>query len=114
MKYFRPEEFADFSKMDAEFLEWLDDLREEYGKAIKINSSYRDPNHNEKVGGVARSAHTEVPCKAVDIHCNNSLDRFNLVEIARKMGCNRIGIGQTFVHLDFSDKKPSPRIWTYY
>ena len=114
MKYFRPEEFADFSKMNPEFLEWLEELREAYGKPIRINSSYRDPNHNEKVGGVSKSAHTEIPCSAADIHCPSSLDRFALVTLALKMGCQRIGIGETFVHLDFSNKKPSPRMWTYY
>ena len=114
MKHFTSEEFSDFSKMDAEFIEWLDDLREDYGKPIRINSSYRSPNHNERVGGVSNSAHTEVPCRAVDIHCSSSKERFTLVQLALKNGCKRIGIGETFLHFDFSDKKPSPRIWTYY
>ncbi len=114
MKYFRPEEFSDFSKMDPEFIEWLDELREQYGKPIRINSSYREPNYNETVGGVKRSAHTEIPCKAADIHCTGSLDRFAIVTLALKMGCMRIGIGETFVHLDFSEERPAPRLWHYY
>ena len=114
LKHFRPEEFSDFSKMDPEFLEWLEDLREEYGKPIKINSSYRDPNRNERAGGVKHSAHTEIPCKAVDIHCVNSGSRFELVTLALKMGCCRIGIGETFVHLDFSTERADKVMWTYY
>ena len=113
-KHFNENEFNDYSKMDQEFLEWLEDLREAYGKPIKINSSFRDPNHNERVGGVSRSAHTEIPCRAVDIHCAHSLPRWEIISLAIKMGCKRIGVGENFVHLDFSVKQPNPRIWTYY
>lgn len=35
----------------------LDDLREEYGKPIIINSFYRDTAHNLRVGGVKTSKH---------------------------------------------------------
>ena len=114
MKYFNTNEFDDFSKMDTEFIEWLNDLRERYGHPIKINSSYRNPDRNNSVNGVDNSAHTEIPCKAVDIHCPNSLNRFNLVQLALKMGCKRIGIGSNFIHVDFSTIRPNPRIWTYY
>ena len=114
MKYFSPNEFSDFSKMDGDFLEWLDELREAFGKPIKLNSTYRDPNHNERVGGVSSSAHTEIPCKAADISCKTSSERLRLVQLALKMGCNRIGIGQTFVHVDFSTNKPPNVMWTYY
>lgn len=114
IRHFKPREFADFDKMDPEFLEWLDHLRETYGKPIRINSSYRDPLHNEAVGGVTRSAHTEIPCKAVDIHCTSSAERMKLVELALELHCRRIGIGSNFVHLDFSTEKPDNVMWTYY
>lgn len=114
MKYFKDTEFADFSKMDSEFIEFLDELREEFGKPIKLNSTYRDPSKNEKVGGVSRSAHTEIPCKAADIHCGNSADRHKLMGIAKRMGCVRIGVGETFLHFDFSTLKPQNVTWTYY
>lgn len=113
-KYFKPSEFADFSKMDPEFLEWLENLREEFGRSIRINSSYRDPNHNESVGGVSKSAHTEIPCRAVDIHCPDSKYRYALVLLAGALGCRRIGVGETFVHLDFSTEKTQDVLWTYY
>ena len=114
MKYFNKSEFNDFDKMDKGFIDFLEELRERYGKPIQINSSYRDRNHNERVGGVSDSAHTEIPCKAADIRCGKSEDRFELVRIALSMGCERIGIGETFIHLDLSSERPSPRMWHYY
>lgn len=35
----------------------LDRIREGYGKAIKVNSAYRTPEHNESVGGANSSQH---------------------------------------------------------
>lgn len=35
----------------------LDKIREAYGEPIFINSGYRTPEHNKKVGGVANSQH---------------------------------------------------------
>lgn len=118
MKYFSDTEKGlnegRYEKMDENFLLFLDELREAYGKPIKINSSYRNANRNEIAGGVSNSAHTEIPCKAVDIHCPSSSERFKLVTLALELGCIRIGIGETFIHLDFSAERPNPRMWTYY
>ena len=36
---------------------WLEVLRERYGKPIIINSGYRSPQLNRKIGGVATSNH---------------------------------------------------------
>ena len=36
---------------------WLEVLRERYGKPIIINSGYRSPQVNRKIGGVATSNH---------------------------------------------------------
>ena len=36
---------------------WLEVLRERYGKSIIINSGYRSPQLNKKIGGVAGSNH---------------------------------------------------------
>lgn len=114
VQHFNEEEFRDAEKMDKEFVYWLDDLREAFGKRIYINSSYRDPAYNESVGGAPNSAHTEIPCKAADIRVENTRDRFLLVSLAIGMGCERIGIGETYLHIDFSDEKPKRVMWTYY
>jgi hypothetical protein len=48
---------------------WLEVLRERYGKPIIINSGYRSPQLNKKIGGVPTSNHL-TGC-AVDIRVDN-------------------------------------------
>ena len=45
--------------------QWLEVLRERAGTPIRINSGYRSPQLNKKIGGVANSNH--LPGCAVDI-----------------------------------------------
>ena len=40
-------------------LQILDKVREDYGKPITINSAYRSPEYNKKVGGATHSLHME-------------------------------------------------------
>ena len=49
--------------------EWLEVLRKRYGAPIIINSGYRSPQLNKKIGGVANSNHL-TGC-AVDIRVEN-------------------------------------------
>lgn len=111
MKHFKKNEFSDYNKMDKGLLEFLDKLRDAFGKPIHINSSYRTPEDNERVGGVKNSEH--LTGEAVDIRCDNSRDRFLLVSFAIGLGCNRIGIGDSFIHLGWSKTKSQRVIWTY-
>ena len=125
LNYFNFDEFAspddnnsglptsDGGKMCIDFLHKLDEIRHIYGKPIKINSAYRTPDHNLKVGGRVGSSHAKVPCRAVDIHCNNSVDRSDLISAIIKVGLGRrLGIGKTFLHLDDDSSKPNA-CWLY-
>ncbi len=104
---------SDGGKMCIDFLHKLDEIRHIYGKPIKINSGYRTPEHNLKVGGRVGSSHAKVPCRAVDIHCNNSADRSELISAIIKVGLGRrLGIGKTFLHLDDDSSKPNA-CWLY-
>ena len=49
---------------------WLEELRDRYGQPIIINSGYRSPQLNKKVGGVSTSNHL-TGC-AVDIRCSGA------------------------------------------
>ena len=42
-----------------ELIEILTEIREHYGKPLIINSGYRCPTHNKKVGGSVNSQHTK-------------------------------------------------------
>ena len=117
MKYFQTSEFdspdvvGSGEAMDMEFLSKLDQARSLCDIPFRITSGYRSEAHNLKVGGVSNSSHTKG--LAADIHCNNSVSRFIIVTALLKAGLNRIGIADTFIHVDNDTDKVANVIWTY-
>ena len=117
MKYFNYEEFdspdvqGSGQMMDDEILTLLEEAREIFDKPIIINSGFRTPKHNTHVGGVSTSSHLKG--LAVDISCANSSDRFELLQILISVGFNRIGMGNTFIHVDIDTTKSPNVLWTY-
>ena len=120
VRYFRPSEFQAPHLMGLEFIRWLDTVRDRAGVPIHITSSYRTPEHNEEVGGASDSAHTDVPCNAVDIgerptpsdpHWSRA--RFAIIDTALALGCQRIGsYADGSLHLDMThDRRPSKVMW---
>ena len=77
----------------------LDNLREEFGKPIIINSFYRDSAHNDRVGGVKTSKHLRGA--AVDI---TSPDFDNLYQVVIHSAKNNwrvlTYIKRMFLHLE--------------
>jgi len=98
-------------KMSKDFLKLLDKARSKANTPFKINSGYRTPSHNSKVGGKSNSSH--LVGKAADIHCTNSATRSKIIEALIKVGFNRIGIAKTFIHVDNDEDKNPNRIWVY-
>lgn len=101
--------------MDAEFIKMLKRLEKKTGYPVFewINSGARSPAWNSKVGGVSNSAHLMPTCKAADIKAANTTIRDVLVAAAREVGFKRIGIGNTFVHLDNDASKKQYVAWGY-
>ena len=97
--------------MDKELLEMLDDVRDKFDKPIHINSGYRTPQHNEDVGGTENSSHLKG--LAVDIACDNSIDRFDLINCLLDVGFSRVGVAGTFIHADIDSDKAQGVMWTY-
>ena len=102
MRYFDKEEFkmgaeVVFDKMQPELLRLLDDLRELVNEPLKINSSYRDLEYNQSIGGSKNSQH--LIGNAVDLHCNNGLLRMKIVENALALGLT-CGVAKNFIHID--------------
>lgn len=126
--YLKKNQFKYPDKMDMNFLTELDKYifscikyaAYKHGISkleVVVTSSYRNPEENQKADGVKNSAHTEVPCKAVDLWIkNNVADSIKidiLVRNAILLNINRIGIypNKDCVHIDMSNNLPSPRIW---
>ena len=83
-------------------------LRDELGKPVRINSAYRTPKYNKKVGGASKSQH--LLCKAADIvvagvtptEVAETIER--LVK-EKKMIQGGIGIYNNFTHYDIRGVK---------
>lgn len=97
--------------MHEPFLYMLDDARGIAKTKFIITSGYRTEQHNEQVGGVDSSAH--VNGYAADIACRTSRERWLIINALMLVGFNRIGIADTFVHVDCDPSKPENVIWTY-
>lgn len=107
-KYFKE---IDDGNMNQDFLSKLDKARELAGIPFKINSAYRSPEHNAKIGGKPNSSHLKG--LAVDISVTNSRQRFIVLNALLDVGFTRIGIADTFIHVDLDNGKSKEVIWTY-
>ena len=117
-RYFKPHEFdsPDISgsgeRMHEEFIQKLDELRDVLGRPLAINSGFRSEAHNAKLSkAVGKSAHTEG--WAADIKVNTSTERLELVKFSLIHGFTRIGVAETFIHLDMDPSKPKNVLWLY-
>lgn len=116
LKYFTHKEFdspdleGSGKDMCVEFLKKIDNARELAGIPFKINSGMRTKKWNQHVGGRLGSSHLK-GC-ASDVHCNNSADRIKIVASLIQAGFRRLGIANTFVHVD-CDKDKDNAIWLY-
>jgi len=117
MKHFKisefdsPDEVGSGELMDADVLKMIDQARELFGKPIRINSGVRTKKRNEMVGGTKTSSHLKG--YAIDVSCDNSADRFRLIEVLMLVGFNRLGIAKTFIHVDNDPDKSKNVIWVY-
>jgi uncharacterized protein YcbK (DUF882 family) len=106
-KYFKEIEY----KMDADFLAKLDKAREFANIPFTINSAYRSPEQNARVGGKPNSSHLRG--LAVDIRANDSSTRYIVLNALISVGFNRIGVASSFIHVDDDKEKANNVIWTY-
>lgn len=99
-----------------ELVDILDDIREHFGVVV-INSGYRCPEHNAKIGGAKSSRHTFGDAVDIVVKGVKTLDIYNYViakydskpyGIAKKITTNPYG---GFVHIDTRGTKRAR--WNY-
>ena len=117
MIYFKPHEFKcrcgacdmGFKDMDERLIQRLDIARQIAKTPFTINSAVRCLSHNAAVGGIANSAH--LTGNAVDIRCKDPHKRYLIIDALMRSGFKRIGIYDTFIHVDNDDSKPVQVVW---
>ena len=83
-------------------------LRDYTGRPITINSAYRCPEHNAKVGGSKTSQHLLGKAADITIQSLKSAEVFVLIEELIDMGHmlqGGLGLYDTFVHYDIRKTK---------
>ena len=116
-RHFKPAEFerctpsCNIEDMQQSALDMIDRLRDEAGIPLLLSCAYRSRAWELSKGRSGKSAHTTGD--AVDIRCNNTATRMKIVKAAMKIGIRRIGIGDSFVHVDNSPTLVQDVIWTY-
>lgn len=98
VKEFKCKDGSDAILIDTDFVRgYLQTIRDHFGKAIVVNSAYRTPSYNKKVGGATNSYHMKG--RAFDIVVKGvSLDE--VCKYAQSIGIKGIIRYNTFVHID--------------
>jgi uncharacterized protein YcbK (DUF882 family) len=92
--------------VDYDAISKLQILRDYICKPLVINSAYRDPVYNAKIGGAPLSMHKQG--RAFDISLKGH-DKDELVQAARLIGFGGIAYAKTFIHVDTG----RVRTWKY-
>lgn len=100
-----PEEIIPVLK---ELAEQLQALREETGLPIRINSGYRSPAHNAKIGGVKNSQHTKGTAADIVVVGQSPRETRRIIQTLIKSGRMKeggIGAYNSFTHYDIRGYK---------
>lgn len=88
--------------------EALQVLRDELGKPISINSGYRSPSHNKRIGGAKNSQHLKGTAADIIVSGMSPREVKKVVEkliLEGKVWFGGIGLYNTFLHLDIRKER---------
>lgn len=88
-----------------ELIDKFAELQGETGQTFKINSGYRDPARNARVGGARKSQHTHGNAIDIDVSRLSKEDRVALIGKASSLGFTGIGVYENALHLDLGNKR---------
>lgn len=101
---FKVREFAcadgtDVVFVSPELVDVLQKVRNHFGKPVVINSGYRTPSHNKKVGGATYSQHLYGTAADITV---KGVSPASVAAYARKIMPKKGGVGiySTFTHID--------------
>lgn len=82
----------------------LQTIRDHFGAAVTINSAYRTPQYNDKVGGVAQSQHCYGTAADIVVKGQKPAD---VAAYARKLmpDWGGVGVYSTFTHVDVRETR---------
>jgi len=88
--------------MDKNLIELLEQIREHFNAPITINSGYRSPEHNAKVGGAKGSYHVKGMAADIVVKGVPPSRVYNYLNTFHNGGLGRY---KTFTHIDVRDGK---------
>lgn len=104
-KNFKVREFcckdgSDTVKIDSTVAGYLQAARDRFGVPIYINSAYRTPAYNKKIGGASKSYHMQG--RAVDHHAKGKVALLEIAKFYESIGCRGIIVypNSGFIHID--------------
>ena len=114
-KNFKAKEFScpccGLNNMSQVMVETLQRIRDKVKAPIIITSGCRCPSHNDDVGGKKKSAHMKGTAVDIAVAQGNSRLRYNLISYAISEGIDRIGIYDTWIHLDIEPSLTHRQMW---
>lgn len=95
---------SDYILVDTELVKLLQKIRDNFGKAVTINSAYRNAAYNKKVGGATNSQHTKGT--AADIVVKGVAPKDVAIYAESIMpSSGGIGLYSSFTHVDTRAKR---------
>lgn len=89
-------------EIDDDLVKYLQMIRDHFGKPVNINSGYRCPTHNKRIGGAPGSYHAKGMAADISV---NGVAPAEVAKYAESIGVKGIGLYETakdgyFVHVD--------------